>query len=86
MEWKNVSSTLNNTRYRTKDFSEAALLIASGVKLSDVERTTPRFFVFEDYHRAVALTEAFWRGDAIVNARSFVDATRRVKDLIYRGQ
>lgn len=70
--------------YRTRDWQEGAFLVASGLKLARVESGTPRYFIFEERDRAAGLVEGFWRGDTMVNARAFIDAQRRIKDLIHR--
>jgi len=68
----------------TKDWNEAALLIANGIHLIRVRRDGVCFFVFDDQNRATALVEAYWRGDLAGDIRAFTDAQRRVKDLIHR--
>jgi hypothetical protein len=73
-----------NHLYQTKDFNEASLLLANRLKLVSVQRDGPCYFNFEGYDNAMQLTEAFWRGDLMGNIREFVDAQRRVKDLIHR--
>ncbi len=74
-----------DSTYTTKDFNESALLLANGFRLLSVHRTEACYFSFENSDRAVVLVEAFWRGDLTSNLREFVDAQRRIKDLIHKG-
>jgi hypothetical protein len=77
MEW-------NMNNYQTKDFNEASVLLSHKLPLIAVRREGPCFFVFEGHSKALQLSEAFWRGDLRGNIREFVDAQRRIKDLIHR--
>jgi hypothetical protein len=74
-----------NAVYQTKDWIESSLLLAHNLRLLGMTRDGACYFRFEGRDRAMALIEAYWRGDLTVNARSFVDSQRRIKDLIHRG-
>ncbi len=72
------------TIYQTKDFNEASLLLANKLPLVSVKRKGSCYFQFKFPDRASQLSEAYWSGDLTGNIREFVDAQRRIKDLIHR--
>ena len=74
-------------KYRTKDLSEASFLYASGQKLITLESDNERFwFVFEDKQACQHLIDAYWRKEAMVNAKEFADSLRSLKDRIFSVQ
>lgn len=76
---------IENT-YRTKDLPLASFLYASGEKLIDFSRQNGIvWFVFADKTFCENLASCFWRGEAMVNARGFVNASRSLKDLIFQA-
>jgi len=77
---------VKTSNYKTKDWNESALLLSHGLRLIGIRRKGVCYFEFEDGERATGLVESYWRGDLSVNARAFVDAQRRVKDMIHRDQ
>lgn len=73
--------------YRTKDLSEASFLYAYGKKLIRTENDNGKlWFIFDDKVSCEELANSFWRREATVNAKEFSDATRTLKDLIFRGR
>ena len=73
--------------YRTKDLALAAFLYVSNKKLSGLEEDNGKFlFVFNGKADCEKLTDAFWRKEAMVNAREFCDSLRTMKDLIFNRE
>jgi len=70
--------------YETKDWIEAALLLTHNLSLIRVKRDRACYFEFQEKEKAAIVVEAYWQGNLNVNARDFVDAQRRVKDLIHK--
>ena len=69
---------------RTRDLAEASFLYASGVKLIQLDNDNGRFwFVFEDKVLCEQLTDSFWRKEAMVDAKTYAEASRSLKDLIF---
>ncbi len=72
--------------FSTKDFNEAALLLAFRIPLITVLRDRGVcHFQFKSSDQAASLIEAFLRGDLVGNIRDFSDSQRRIKDLIHRS-
>lgn len=70
--------------YKTKDLYEAALLYTTDVHFLDVERENGTcFFKFEDYDRAVELSDLFWSKRMMVNAKRYADAIKTMKELVF---
>jgi len=78
---------MQNTHLITQDLYESALLYASGQKLIQLKNNSGRFsFIFEDGQACQGLIDAYWRKDAMVNAKEFADAVRSLKDRIFSLQ
>lgn len=72
--------------YRTKDLPIAALLYSSDKKLVGIRREDGIvFFLFGDPASCNQLAEHFWQKRATVDAKSFSDALRSLKALIFNG-
>lgn len=70
--------------FSTRDISEAALLYSCGKKLIQLKKDAERFwFIFEDKSACQKLIDAYWRKEAIVDAKTFADSLRSLKDLIF---
>ena len=73
-----------NKTFQTRDLSEAAFLYASGQKLSKLNNDGQRFwFVFDGKDHCEKLSDAYWRKEAVVNAKDMSDALRTLKDMIF---
>jgi hypothetical protein len=70
--------------FRTKDISEASFLYASDKKLIELEKSGYFFyFVFEDVSGCMALIQSFWRKEAMIDAKTYADAFRSLKDRLF---
>ncbi|OGC51756.1 hypothetical protein A2982_00540 [candidate division WWE3 bacterium RIFCSPLOWO2_01_FULL_39_13] len=73
--------------YQTKDIFEASFLYATGVPLLELERDDRYFFfVFEDHKSTCGtLSKSYWTETTTknVNAKSFVNAQKSLRDLIF---
>ena len=73
--------------FRTPDLHEAALICSSGKKLLRIENLGPKcWFVFSEIDYCKKLIDSFWRKEAVVNAKNFVDTERDLKTLIFRDR
>lgn len=69
----------------TRDLAEASFLVASGIKLVQIEKEDSVFwFLFDDKLTCQKLSDSFWRKEAMVNAQEFSSAIRMLKDVIFR--
>lgn len=76
MDMKNVFST--------KDLPESAFLYASGKKLIGLEKDGEKvWFIFEDKLSCQGLIDCYWRKEALIDAKTFSDSLRSLKDLIF---
>ena len=72
------------TVYRTKDLYEASYLYTSGQKLLRLEKDKrPYWFIFESEEACHALIDKYWRKEARIDAKEFVDSLRSLKDRIF---
>lgn len=70
--------------YSTKDLAESAFLYASCCKFMHSENNNGVvWFSFSDKNKCQQLADAFWRKEAMVNAREFYNSLRTLKDLIF---
>lgn len=70
--------------YRTKDLAEASFLYASGKRLIESEHKDGRvWFAFQDKPSCEELVCSYWRKEASVDAKTYADALRTLKDLIF---
>jgi len=73
--------------YATKDLAEASFLIASGIKLTQIEKENKVcWFLFSDKDGCLRLSDTFWRREAMINAQEFYSAMRMLKDVIFRKE
>ncbi len=76
--------TKSNSEYLTKDIGEAAALLSSSVKLRGLQRDSNFYwFVFEDKKRCQEVANQYWFGQLLINAKSYQDALRTLKDSMY---
>lgn len=70
--------------FRTKDLSEASLLLTKDNQLLEIERDgNTCWFVFEDRKACEELSNQFWFGKCLVNAKSFYEAMNTLKNRIF---
>jgi len=70
--------------YKTKDFYEAAALIATNKKLVALERDSGFYwFVFEKRDASLKSSDLFWRNELKVMAKDYADAIRTLKDRLF---
>jgi len=77
-----------DTEYHTRDLYEAAYLVAKGLKLKRIERTSssPRcFFVFDNPKECKATVIEFWNKKGSVDPKAYAEAIRNLKDRLYAG-
>lgn len=76
-----------NDVYKTPDFWLSSALLAKGMRLSRLEWNGPRaFFVFENERRCEELSQAYWNRDLAVDAKTYADSERTLKDRIHSGK
>lgn len=70
--------------YSTKDLAEASLLLVKNQKLIRLNRQGKTvFFVFEDKKGCADLSNQFWFGECLVNAKSYFEAIQTLKNRIF---
>ncbi len=76
------------TEYRTKDIFEASFLHCSQIKILRLEPTSDSayyWFIFQDdKDHCQKLTNAYWNKSAMVDAKTFADSCRTIKDFMFR--
>ena len=74
----------NKNEYSTRDLFEASLLFASAKKLIRLDREDKFFwFVFDDNVGCDVLITAYWSKEASIDARTYADAIRSLKDRLF---
>ena len=69
---------------RVKDLYLAAFFYSEGLELRNVEREGKVcWFLFSDKNKCDQLTNLYWKNQATSKTKSFTDAIRTLKDLIY---
>ena len=70
--------------YRTKDLYEASFLYAHLQKLLGLEKDGRYYwFIFADKYTCEKLSNAYWSGDININAKTYSDAIRTLKDRLF---
>lgn len=70
--------------YKTRDLAESAALIVKQLKLNRVEREGKTcWFLFEDIEKCKFISNSFFFGELLVNAREYYEATTRLKNRIF---
>lgn len=70
--------------YETDDWIEASFLSASRLILMGVQKNKICLFRFADRNKALSVIASYWSGSLVINARHFVEAQRRMTDLIHK--
>ncbi|PIZ62206.1 hypothetical protein COY16_04980 [Candidatus Roizmanbacteria bacterium CG_4_10_14_0_2_um_filter_39_13] len=74
---------MENT-YRTKDLASAAMLIVKGHPMLQMEREAEIcFFIFSSEQECERLSDQFFFGEVLVNARDYYEAMNRLKNKIF---
>lgn len=74
-----------NQEYKTKDLAEASALITTGNNLKRIEREDRIcFFIFEGGENCQKISNKYFFGELMVNARSFYEAMVRLKNRIFQ--
>lgn len=70
--------------FKTKDLSEGALLLVKGQKLIQLERVGKTvYFVFTDKESCEQLSNQYWFGGCLVNAKSYFESIQTLKKRIF---
>jgi hypothetical protein len=82
-----MNMNISREIYRIRDLSEAGVLLVSGKKLIEIEKEgSVCWFDFEDFDDCKRISELFWFGELMVNAKSYYDAITRLKSRIFQLQ
>lgn len=76
-------------RYSGPKTGEASLLVSLHKKLIGFQkdaRASFYWFLFEDKGTCETLADAFWRGEAKVDAKAYLDSIRTLKGRILAGR
>ena len=75
---------MENRLYKTKDLGEAAALVVMNVQLFEVEREGKVcWFIFNNIDQCKLLSNQYFFGELMVNAREYTEATLRLKNRIF---
>lgn len=70
--------------YKTKDLGEAAALIVKDIPLIEIERDGKVcWFIFNLVDQCRLLSNQYFFGELMVNAREYTEATVRLKNRIF---
>jgi hypothetical protein len=70
--------------YKTKDLAEAAMLIVKGHELFRIDREgVICWFIFKNKDECEDLSNNYYFTEILVNARSFYEVMKRLKNLIF---
>jgi hypothetical protein len=73
-----------NDRYATRDLAEAALLLTKNQKLLRLERQGKIvYFIFSGKEKCEELSNQFWFGECLANAKSYYEAMATLKNRIF---
>ncbi len=84
-ELKRTGTTNLNEQFLTFDLGLASALTSLGYELLDLDRANPRKvqFIFKRAKGIDKLTEDYWSNRLMVNARTFFDNQKMLKNRIY---
>jgi len=79
--------SINNNKpdqYRTRDLAESATIFLLGQQLINIERINGVcWFIFEDLNKCKEISNNFWFGKCIVNAKDYYDTINKLKNRIF---
>jgi hypothetical protein len=74
----------SNNDYRTKDLGEAAALICRSARLTRLDNGQGFYwFVFSKKELCQRIANDYWFGNLTVNAKSYQEALRTLKDRLF---
>ncbi|MEL7666493.1 MAG: DUF5659 domain-containing protein [Candidatus Shapirobacteria bacterium] len=77
---------MQNRTYKTKDIGVSAMLLTLGIPLIKTQRSGETvFFEFEENEKCKELSNQYWFGNCLVNARDFHQNLGILKGQIFRG-
>lgn len=72
------------SEYRTKDLGEAAALFCKSAKLLRLEQEEGfSWFIFRSKDICQRISNNYWFGELLINAKSYQDALRTLKDRLF---
>jgi len=70
--------------WKTKDLYEASYIYSQNIPLIGLEGTTKQFFfVFDECHKCVILSQDYWAQKAEGNIKAYANSIRTLKDLVF---
>lgn len=78
--------TNNNkpNQFRTKDLAESAIIFLLGQQLIDIEKINGIcWFIFDNYQKCKEISNNFWFGKCLVNAKDYYDTINKLKNRIF---
>lgn len=70
--------------YKTRDYAESSVLILKNQKLLRIEREGKTcWFIFEDEKACKEISDQYFFGELLLNAREFKEAMDRLKSRIF---
>lgn len=79
---------MEKDEFFTKDIFEATFLYVSLKILPRIEKDVLAnycWFIFPDLNNCQCLIDSYWNQKALVDPKSYADAFRSMKDLLYRS-
>ncbi|HWY80063.1 MAG TPA: DUF5659 domain-containing protein [Candidatus Sulfotelmatobacter sp.] len=74
---------MNNT-YQTRELSEAAALLLNKQRLVEIKREKKVcWFIFDNQKECERISNEFFFGELMVNARTYYEAITRLKNRIF---
>lgn len=71
-------------KFKTKDLSEATTLVVKGMRLLEVEREGCKcWFIFEDSKQRDEISNDYWFGKCLVDAKTYYQANMTLKNRIF---
>lgn len=70
--------------YRTRDLAEATALIVAGIELQRIDREgSICYFIFSSTEKCTSLSNKFFFGELLVNARTYHETMNLLKNKIF---
>ncbi|MBI4100799.1 hypothetical protein HY439_03635 [Candidatus Microgenomates bacterium] len=75
---------MEKNTYKTKHLAESAVLILREIKLVEIEKTNKIcWFIFENKEKCEEISNDFFFGNLLVNARDYYEVLTRLKNRIF---